>query len=190
MLGFGLLLQHFTSQAQLLQGVAYIRQDEAPSLKRIIHTTKSTNEKVTALIRLGSLYFHDPYPHLRNLSLAMQLANEASEISFTAGLTKSYNDAQFFVANIYLRKYLPDSAAKILVKVNDSTRLKILLGMSHIYRIGQFEDSKARLKKAMDLTLQALEISKKIHDTLLSIVKLPVSTPIPSSLILKKSCLM
>ena len=170
LLVFGLLLQHFPSQAQLLQGVAYVRQDEAPLLKRIISTTKSTNEKVTALIRLGSLYFHDPYPHLRNLNLAMQLANEASETSLIAGSTKSYNDAQFLIANIYLRKYLPDSAAKVLERVNDSTRLKILLGMSHIYRISQFEDSKARLEKAMDLTLQAREISKNIHDTLLSIM--------------------
>ena len=170
LLGFGLLLQHFTSQAQLLQGITYVRQDEAPLLKRTIATNKSTNEKVTALIRLGSLYFHDPYPHLRNLKLAMQLANEASEISLTAGLTKSYNDAQFLIANIYLRKYLPDSASKVLVRVNDSTRLKVLLGMSHIYRIIQSEDSKARLKKAMDLTLQAQEISRKIRDTLLSIL--------------------
>ncbi|HEX7902455.1 MAG TPA: histidine kinase dimerization/phosphoacceptor domain -containing protein [Chitinophagaceae bacterium] len=170
LVGFGLLLQHFTSQAQLLQGIAYVRQDEAPSLKRIIATTKSTNEKVTALIRLGSLYFHDPYPHLPNLNSAMQLANEASKISSAAGFTKFYNDAQFLIANIYLRKYWPDSAAKVLLRVNDSTRLKILLGMSHIYRISQSEDSKARLKKAMDLTLQAQGISRNIHDTLLAIM--------------------
>jgi hypothetical protein len=170
LLGFALLLQHFTSQAQLLQGIAYVRQDEAPSLKRIIAITKSTNEKVIALIRLGSLYFHDPYPHVANLHSAMQLANEASQISSRAGLTKFYNDAQFLIANIYLRKYWPDSAAKVLVRVNDSTRLKILLAMSHIYRIIQSEDSKARLKKAMDLTLEAQDISRKIHDTLLSIL--------------------
>ena len=165
-----LLLQHFASQAQLLQGIHYVHEKEAPSLKRIIATTRSTEEKAMALIRLGSLYFHDPYPHLRNLNLATQLATEASEISAKAGLTKSYNDAQFLIANIHLRKYLPDSAAKILVRVNDSTQLKILLGMSHIYRIIQSEDSKARLKKAMDLTLQAQSISRKIHDTLLSIL--------------------
>jgi len=170
LLGFGLLLQHFTCQAPLLQGITYVREEEAPSLKRIISTNKSTNEKVAALIRLSSLYFHDPYPHLMNLNSAMKLANEASEISSRAGLTKFYNDAQFLIANIYLRKYLPDSAAKILVRVNDSTRLKILLGMSHIYRISQFEDSKARLKKATDLTLQAQDISRKIRDTLLSIM--------------------
>ena len=172
LLGFCLLLQHFTCHAQLLQGIAFVPHDEASPLKKIIATTKSTNEKVTALIRLGSLYFHDPYPHLTNLNSAMQLATEASEISSTAGLTKFYNDAQFLIANIYLRKYLPDSAAKVLVKVNDSTRLKILLGMSHIYRIIESEDSKARLKKAMDLTLQAQDISKNIHDTLLSIMVL------------------
>jgi tetratricopeptide (TPR) repeat protein len=100
----------------------------------------------------------------------MKLANEASEISSTAGLTKFYNDAQFLIASIYLRKYLPDSAAKILVRVNDSTRIKILLGMSHIYRISQSEDSRARLRKAIDLTLQAQDISRKIQDTLLSIM--------------------
>jgi two-component sensor histidine kinase len=166
----GLLLHNFTCQAQLLQGIAYVHQDEAPSLKKIIATTRSANEKVAALIRLGSLYFHDPYPHERNLASAMQLANEASEISSTAGLIKHYNDARFLIANIYLRKYLPDSAAKILIQVNDSTRLKILLGMSHIYRIIQSEDSEARLKKAMDLTLQAQDISRNIHDTLLSIL--------------------
>jgi hypothetical protein len=155
LLGFGLLLQHFTCQAQLLQGITYVRQGEATSLKRLIATTKSTSEKVTALIRLGSLYFHDPYPHFTNLNSAMQLAREASMLSSMARLKKSYNDAQFLIANIYLRKYLPDSAAKILTRVNDSTRLKILLGMSHIYRISEYEDVKVRLKKAMDLTLQA-----------------------------------
>src|SRR5688572_5031396 len=170
LLGFGLLLQHFTCQAQLLQGITYVREEEAPSLKRIIATNKSTNEKVAALIRLSSLYFHDPYPHLTNLNSAMKLANEASEISSRAGLTKFYNDAQFIIANIYLRKYLPDSAAKILTSVNDSTRLKILLGMSHIYRISEYEDVKFRLKKTMDLTLQAQEISRRLHDTLLSIM--------------------
>ena len=100
LLGFGLLFQHFTSYAQLLQGIAYVREDEMPSLKKVIATAKSTNEKVAALIRLSSLYFHDPYPQSKNLNSAMELANEASEISSTAGLTKSYNDAQFLIANI------------------------------------------------------------------------------------------
>ena len=88
LLGFGLLLQHFTCQAQLLQGITYVRQEDAPALKKIIATTKSTSEKVTALIRLGSLYFHDPYPHFTNLNSAMQLANEASEISSTSRIDK------------------------------------------------------------------------------------------------------
>jgi two-component sensor histidine kinase len=172
LLGFGLLLQHFTCQAQLLQGITYVSRQEEPALKKIIATTKSSSEKVTALIRLGSLYFHDPYPHFTNLNSAMQLASEASMISSKASLTKSYNDAQFLIANIYLRKYLPDSAAKVLNRVNDSTRLKILLGMSHIYRISEYEDLKFKLKKAMDLTLQAQEISRRLHDTLLSIMVL------------------
>lgn len=170
LLGFGLLLQHFTSEAQLLQGIQYVHHEEAPALKQIISTTKSTSERVNALIRLGALYFHDPYPHFKNLNLAMDLASEASMLSSKAGLTKSYNDAQFLTANVYLRKFWPDSAAKVLTSVNDSTRLKILLGMSHIYRISESKDSKARLKKAMDLTLQAQDISRKIHDTLLSIM--------------------
>ncbi|MCW3109277.1 MAG: hypothetical protein JWQ09_3783 [Segetibacter sp.] len=172
LLGFGLLLQHFTCQAQLLQGITYVHQEEAPSLRKIVASTKSTSEKVTALIRLSSLYFHDPYPRLTNLNSAMQLANEASVISSKARLTKSYNDAQFLIANIYLRKYLPDSAAKVLTRVNDSTRLKILLGMSHIYRISEYKDVKFKLKKAMNLTLQAQDISRKVHDTLLSIMVL------------------
>ena len=168
----GLLLQHFTCSAQLLHGISYVRPEEATSLKRLISYTKPAPEKVDALLRLGALYFHDPYPHSTNLALAMQLANEASVISLRAGLIKSYNEAQFLIANVYLRKYLPDSAARILTRVNDSTRLKILLGMSHIYRIIESKDGKSRLKKAMDLTLKAQHISRKIRDTLLSIMVL------------------
>src|SRR5215813_13918925 len=108
LLGFTLLLQCFTLKAQLLQGIEYVRQEDASTLKRIIANTKSTTEKVTTLIRLGSLYFHNPYPHISNLNSAMQLANEASEISSKNRLPKSYNDAQFLIANIYLREYLLD----------------------------------------------------------------------------------
>ncbi len=170
LLNCSLLLQHFACQAQLLQGIDYVRREEVPSLKKIITTESSAGKKVTALIRLGSLYFHDPYPHLKNLNLAVQLANEASEISSRAGLTKFYNDAQFLIANIYLRKFQPDSAAKVLARVNDSTQIKILLGMSHIYRLIHSDDSKARLKKAMDLALQAQNICRKMDDPLLSIL--------------------
>src|SRR4030095_9146092 len=111
LLGLGLLLLHFTSQAQLLLGIPYVRQDDAPLLKKKVATAKSINEKAAGLIQLGSLYFHDPYPHEKNLNSALQLAKEASELSLSAGFTKLYNDAQFLIANIYLRKYLPDSAA-------------------------------------------------------------------------------
>src|SRR5215471_2924120 len=97
LLGLSLLIQHFICQGQFLQGIPFVRQDEGPSLKRIIATTKSTNEKVATLIRLGSLYFHDPYPHLTNLNLAMQMATDAAASSSDG---KSYNDAQFLIANI------------------------------------------------------------------------------------------
>src|SRR4030095_13910193 len=170
LLGLTMLLQRFTSQAQLLQGIEYVGQKEASSLKKIIDNGKSTTEKVGALIRLSSLYFHDPYPHNSNLNSAMQLANEAREIGLKAGLTKSYNDAQLLIANIYLREYLLDSASKVLEKVNDSTRLKILLSMSHMYRISESEDSKGKLNKAMNLALQAQAISRRIKDTLLSLM--------------------
>jgi two-component sensor histidine kinase len=168
--GFALAFDPLTSSAQVLIGIEYVQPDQALSLKKIISNTKAASERVTAQIRLGSLYFHDPYPQIKNLNSAMQLAIEAREISSKTGFTKSYNDAQFLIANIYLRKHLPDSAATVLEKVNDSTRVKILLGMSHMYRISNSDDTKASLKKAMDLTLQAQAISRKIHDTLLSVM--------------------
>lgn len=165
-----MLFQHLPSNAQLLHGIPYIKHEQIPSLKKIIHSSTSIHEKVTALTLLSAHYFHNPYPRSKNLNSALRLANEAATISKKAGLTKSYNDAQFLIAYAYLRKKHLDSAGTVLAMVNDSTRFKILLGMAHYTRAFGSGNKYSRLKKAMDITLQAQEISKKLNDTLKKIM--------------------
>jgi len=164
LLGLSILVQHFTSKAQLLHGIPYVRQEQIFSLNKTIESTKSASEKVNALILLGAYYFHNPYPRSINLNSAIRFASEAASLSKKTGLTKSYNDARFLIAYTYLRKNMLDSTASILASVNDSTRFKILLELGHAYRRG------GKLDKAMDIALQAKEISKTLGDTLKKIM--------------------
>ncbi|GGB04196.1 histidine kinase dimerization/phosphoacceptor domain -containing protein [Puia dinghuensis] len=172
MTGLLLVLQGTVCRSQLLQGIEPVPRDRAPSLEKTIKSSHSDAEKVTALLQLGTIYFNTPYPRTFNLNSAMQLAREAASLSLRSGLTRSYNEAQLLISFIYLRKNIPDSARSILPKVNDSTRFKMLLGISHFYQTIEFGDRKSLTDKAMYLTMQAKEISISLNDTLKKIMVL------------------
>jgi two-component sensor histidine kinase len=165
-----LVLLGTTGESQVLQGIEPVPRDRLPALEKSIGSSQSDAQKVTALLQLGTIYYTAPYPHNANLHSAMRLAREAASLSSRSGLNGSYNEAQLLIAFIYLRENQIDSARSILPKVNDSTRLKLLLGIAEVYRDDDNEDRRTISEKAMRLILQAKEISQRLNDTLKKIM--------------------
>jgi two-component system, sensor histidine kinase PdtaS len=164
---FGLcLFIQITCKAQVIQSIPYVHWTDVSFIKKTISDSRSTSEKIAALALLSTYYFHNPYPRSENLDTALRLAKEAVTLSRNTGSIKSYNDAQLLVACIYLRKHQQDSAVALSAKVNDSTRLKILLETSHSCRV----DDKREL--SYKLVLEAKKLGQDLKDSLKKIMVL------------------
>jgi two-component system, sensor histidine kinase PdtaS len=161
-----LVFSHFAGRSQIIESILPIQQTDISTLEKIVSNPGSILEKADALNLLAVYYLEKPYPRSSNLNKALQIARKSTELSERTGLTKSYNDAQFLIACVYLRKQQRDSALTLLNNVNDSTKFKILFETAHACRIND------KLDQATKILFQAKESARQLNDSLKNIMVL------------------
>jgi two-component sensor histidine kinase len=157
-------------RSQLLLGPEQVPRSQKSMLEIALKNANSDIERARYMLRLSTIYLNDPFPRTFNLNQSLKLAKNAGSLSLKNGYDKFYNDALLLTGFVYLRKNLPDSAKALLSNTNDSTRFKLLLGLSNFYNETEDADHKEFTAKAMYYALQAKELCSKGSDSLKKIL--------------------
>jgi two-component sensor histidine kinase len=158
-----LVTLQLTAYAQYYPAPKPVDPDKEPGLLNHLKNIRSGKEKIQLLLDLSNLNFNKPLKKETDLDRAMNFAAEASKLSKKLHSQSGYNDAQFFIADIFTEKNDMESAENILKSVNDTTRINLLLDLSFKYWLRENEKKEEDWKNALILAQQAKDLCIKLH---------------------------
>ena len=135
---------------------------EAGLISRLEHS-RFDLEKIPLLLDLCNLNFNKPLKRVADMNRAMIFVRKASKLSIKLHNRSGFNDAQFFIADIFTERDDMKSAEDILPLVNDTTRINLLLDLSFKYERRLAAKKEDDYKKALLFAQQARVLSVKYH---------------------------
>lgn len=121
-------------------------------------------DKVRILLNLANIYENRPLRNKPDLDRALRYAKEGSDLSNQLHDEALYNEAQFYIADIYTLQNDMTSAEGVLGSLNDTFRLKLLLNISYKYWERENDKKTDDWSKALFFAEQAKAMSVRLHN--------------------------
>jgi len=142
-------------------GPAPVSPDRQAQLLRSLKVTPGGKARIALLLDLSNVNMFRPFGSQNKLDVAMAYAVAARDLGTKVNEIRGYNAAQMVIADIFTMRGDMDSAEKLLVAVDDTTKIKLQLLFA--YKYWKATTDTARLKMAEAWASKALAASIVHH---------------------------